>query len=293
MRSKRFLIAALALLAVFAVATWLIPASNSYLFLPDEAAPLGDRVEVEGGKPHPPGGIYFVEVVVRKASLLEEHIGALRPDGADLVPKEALVPPGSSFDDRREQNRRLMSRSQEVAAAVALRELGYDVEANPDGAEVAAVGSDTPAAGKLVPTDVIVAVDGASVRTPADLRRLIAKHEPGDSVRLGVRSGEKTRTVDVGTNQPQSALSMPVDKTSERIGDLRLVEIEPDHPGPGVEQAFDPDRPQPAQRAGDQSNFGREVPDPGHRQGCSMSNWMASSLSSALRRRRPTTFGSS
>jgi Lon-like protease len=209
-RSKRFLIAALALLAVFAVGAWLIPASDSYLFLPDEAAPLAERVDVEGGKPHPPGGIYFVEVVVRKASLLEEHFGALRPDGSDVIPKEALVPPGSSFADRREQNRRLMSRSQEVAAAVALRELGYDVEADPDGAEVAAVGSDTPAAGKLEPTDVIVAVDGAAVRTPADLRRLIAKHEPGDSVRLGVRSGEKTRTVEVDTIESPDEKGRPI-----------------------------------------------------------------------------------
>jgi PDZ domain-containing protein len=227
---RKLLLAGLVLATLFAAAVWLIPASDSYLFLPDEATPLENRIEVEGGKPHPPGGIYFVEVVIRKASLLEEHIGALRPDGADLVPKEALVPPGSTFDDRREQNRRLMSRSQEVAAAVALRELGYDVEADPDGAEVEAVGSDTPAAGKLAPTDVIVAVDGKAVRTPDDLRRLIAEREPGESVRLKVRSGDDTRTVEVDTIESPNEKGRPIVGVQvEQSADIELpldVEID-------------------------------------------------------------------
>ena len=163
--------------------------SDSYLVLPDTAKPLASRVKVEGEKPHPPGGIYYVDVVVRKASLLEELAAVARPDGADLVPEEALVPPGSNFGERRQQNLRQMDRSQEVAAAVALRELGYDVNADPEGALVVGVASDAPAAGKLEPTDVIVAVDGKPVHTPDDLRRLIATHEPGETVKLRVRRG--------------------------------------------------------------------------------------------------------
>ena len=152
-----------------------------------------------GEKPHPPGGIYYVDVIVRKASLLEDLVDAARPDGADLVPEHALVPPGSSFQDRREQNRRQMDRSEQIAAAVALRELGYDVTAEPEGALVAAVAPDAPAAGTLEPTDVIVGVDGQPVKTPDDLRRLIAKHKPGETVRLRVRAGAATRETEVGT----------------------------------------------------------------------------------------------
>ena len=96
-------------------------------------------------------------MIVRKASRLEKLLPRLRPDGADILPEEALVPPGTSIQDRRRQNLRQMDRSQEVAAAVALRELGYDVKAEPEGALVVAVASDAPAAGKLEPTDVIVA----------------------------------------------------------------------------------------------------------------------------------------
>jgi len=175
-------------------ATWFLP-SSSYLILPDGAKPLADKVKVEGAKPAMQGGgIYFVDVIIRKSSLLEELLSPLRPDGAELVPAEAIVPPGTDFEERRRQNLRQMDRSQEIAAAVALKELGRDVGSDPAGALVVAVAPDAPADGKLEATEVIVSVDGKPVKTPDDLRRLVGDREPGDQVRIGVRSGGAVRT---------------------------------------------------------------------------------------------------
>jgi Lon-like protease len=205
----RLVAGGLAIGALTVGALWLLP-SDSYLLLPDRAKPLADKVRVEGEKPHPPGGIYYTDVVVRKASLLEELVGGTRPEGADLVPEHALVPPGSDFGDRRRQNLRQMDRSQEVAAAVALRELGYDVKAEPEGALVVGVAEDVPAAGKIEPTDVIVAVDGKPVQTPEDLRRLIGERKPGDTVRLRVRRGSAVETIEVGTVPSPDDASRPI-----------------------------------------------------------------------------------
>jgi PDZ domain-containing protein len=212
---------------------WLLP-SDSYLLLPDRAKPLEEKVAVQGEK-QSPGGIYYVDVVVRKASLLEELVPAIRPEGADLVPAEALVPPGSNFGERRRQNLRQMDRSEEVAAAVALRELGYDVDAKPEGALVIAVDPDAPAAGKLQPTEVIVAVDGAPVETPDDLRRLIALHEPGETVRLRVRAGGATRVVSVGTVESPEEPGRPIVGIAvEQFADIELpIPVEIDLGGVG------------------------------------------------------------
>ena len=175
-------------------AAWFLP-SSSYLILPDGAKPLADKVKVEGAKPAMEGGgIYFVDVILRKSSLLEELLSPLRPDGAELVPTEAIVPPGTDFEERRRQNLRQMDRSQEIAAAVALKELGLDVGSDPAGALVVAVAPDAPADGKLEATDVIVSVDGKPVKTPDDLRRLVGDRKPGDQVRIGVRAGGAVRT---------------------------------------------------------------------------------------------------
>jgi PDZ domain-containing protein len=217
------LIGAGALLAVIAVgAAWLLP-SDSYLLLPDSAKPLAKLVKVEGEKPHPPGGIYYVDVVIRQASLLEELASFARPDGADLVPKQALVPPGSTFGERLRQNLQQMARSQEIAAAVALRELGYDVGAEPEGALVVAVAPGSPADGKLEATEVIVGVDGEPVKTPDGLRRLIAKHEPGETVKLSVRAGGATRNVDVGTIESAAEKGRPIIGVQvEQSADIKL-----------------------------------------------------------------------
>ncbi|HWH06085.1 MAG TPA: PDZ domain-containing protein [Gaiellaceae bacterium] len=187
-------------LALVAGASFVIPA-DGYLLLPDEAKPLADLVEIEGEREADDGdgGIYYVDVVVRKASLLEQHVPPLRPDGADLVPAHALLPPGQNFEQRRRQNLRAMDRSQEIAAAVALRELGYEVDAEPDGALVVGVAPDAPAAGKLETGDIIVAVDGEPVTSPEELREGIAGRKPGDTVELRVRADGKLRTETVGT----------------------------------------------------------------------------------------------
>ena len=133
-------------------------------------------------------------MIVRKSSLLEELIPQLRPDGSELVPAHAILPPGSDFEERRRQNLRQMDRSQEIAAAVALRELGLDVGSDPAGALIVAVAPDAPAQGKVRATEVIVAVDDKTVKTPDDLRRLISDREPGERVRVNVRAGGAVRT---------------------------------------------------------------------------------------------------
>jgi Lon-like protease len=177
---------------------WLF-SSSSFLISPDRAKPLADRVTVQGERKADDGGIYYVDVLVRRASWLEHLVPPLRPDGADLVPEDSIRPPGTSDAERRRQSLRQMARSEDVAAAVALKELGYDVEAEPDGVIVQAVRPDAPAAGILKPTDVIVRAGGRSVRTPGDLRRVVDALRPGEDVRLRVRRGDERRDVTVRT----------------------------------------------------------------------------------------------
>ena len=222
MKPVRLIVGGLILGALTIGALWLLP-SDSYLLLPDTAKPLADKVEVAGEKPHPPGAIYYVDVVVREASLLEELASAARPDGADLVPAQSLVPPGSNFGERRRQNLRAMDRSQQIAAAVALRELGYDVKAKSEGAQVVDVAPDVPATGKLEPTDVIVGVDGEVVRTPDDLRRLIAEHKAGETVRLRVRRDDATKEIKVGTIASPTEKGRPIVGIQvEQFADIKL-----------------------------------------------------------------------
>jgi PDZ domain-containing protein len=194
----RLATAGLILLVVVAAILWVTP-SSSYIFLPDEAHPVEPLVTVEGGKaPKDGGGIYFVDVFVRKATLLERILPGLH-DGSTIVPASAVRPPGISDAARRKADLRAMSRSQKVAAAVALRALGYDVETRPIGALIEQVFAGAPAEGRLHPGDVVVSVDSRRVRTRDDLRQALTRKPAGNAVRLGVRRGSALREVRLRT----------------------------------------------------------------------------------------------
>jgi PDZ domain-containing protein len=194
------MLAGLALLLV-AVVLWVWP-SDRYIFLPDVAHPVDPLVTVPS--PHEPkpdrGGIYFVDVIVRKASLLERLFPGIH-DGADLVPANEVNPPGANDSQRHLLDMQEMSRSQSIASAVALRALGRHVVARPTGVLVDAVDPNAPAAKAVHAGDRIVAVGDSPVQTLADLRRLVQSKRAATTLRLTLVEGKRRRIVTVRTTR--------------------------------------------------------------------------------------------
>ncbi len=188
---RRLLLAGAALLAVVVFALW-TTSSGEFLYVPNEARPVAGKVEVEGDTGEDAsGGIYFIDVRVRKARRLESLLPFLRPDRASLVPGHAVTPPGQTFAQWRRQARQDIERSEQIAAAVAFREAGLDVDATPRGALVEAVAIDVPAAKAVRAGDVIVEAAGQPVLTPGGLVEAMSKLEPGEPVRLRLRRDGK------------------------------------------------------------------------------------------------------
>src|SRR5207248_4807680 len=125
------------------------------------------------------GGIYYVDVIERTASLLERLFPGLR-EGSSLVQHDAITPPGVTDQQRLQADKFDMQLSQQIASAVALRALGYDVRIEQKGVRVALVYGQTHAAGKVEPGDVIVAADGKPVRSSLDLHEILARHKVGE-----------------------------------------------------------------------------------------------------------------
>ena len=142
------------------------------------------------------GGIYMVDIIVRRASLFERLFPEVH-DGAELVPEDEFNPEGLSESQRRQESLSEMSASQQIAIAVALRRLGHDVE--PLGAEVATILAGAPADGKLRVGDVIVGAKGEKVSSPEELFNVMRTHVPGTPVRLEVRRGGREQEIVVGT----------------------------------------------------------------------------------------------
>ena len=197
-RLFKYLLATGLVLAVVVVGLYVIP-SDQYIFLPDKARPLAPFVTVKGERSDKDGGgIYYVAVEVKKASILEKLFHGLH-EGSTLVPAAAIRAPGESEQQHQRVEIQAMSESQKIGAAVALRSLGYRVPVKVLGTLVAQVATDGPSAGKLEPGDRIVAIDGQPTKTAAEIRGAIAKHRPGETVEVTVRRNGAQKKVDVKT----------------------------------------------------------------------------------------------
>jgi PDZ domain-containing protein len=216
----RLLALGVVLLAVFL--GLLTVQSSDYIFLPDKAHPVAPLVKVRGGLEPQRGGVYFVDVVVRKATLLEQLFGGLH-EGADLYPASAINPPGVDDKQRRTIDLEDMKRSQVVAAAVAEKAAGKKVVMRAIGSRIIAVEPKKPADGKLEPDDVIVDLDSKRVRSPRDVFVAMKQHKVGDTVTFTIERGKKTlvekiKTVTSGAKPPRPIVGVLL----ETAYDIRL-----------------------------------------------------------------------
>jgi Lon-like protease len=210
------------LAVVTALVLYLLPSSD-YLLLPDKAHPVAPLVDVKGGKdPTGPGAIYFVDVIERRASVLESIFPGLH-SGSTLVPAREIVPPGVSDAAQRQADLREMSVSQRVAAAVALRRLGYKVTSRADGVVVLALDDQSDGVGKLRPEDVIVAIDGTPTPTIGALRKQLAKVKPGQSVSTTVERGSAKTTYTIKTmDDPREPSRAIIGFAPQQSADIKL-----------------------------------------------------------------------
>src|SRR5205814_1146028 len=173
-----FLLAAIALFILY-----LIPSNHYYVFLPDRAHPLEPLVRISGEHATASrGGVYFVDVRFRKARLLEDLLGRPLARGATLQPIRDVL--GSATEKQQQRlDVNAMQESQKIAAAVALKRLGYHVRIRPPSVVIRGVLRKAPAGRVLRPGDRLLAVDRRPVHSLCGLHKLIASHRPGDRLR--------------------------------------------------------------------------------------------------------------
>ena len=117
----------------------------------------------------------------------EALIGWMAPTGA-VVPRESVYGPQTSGDEVEQRNDQLFALSQSDAIAAAMGELGIPTERH---VVVTLVGGGTPADGIVQAGDIIVAVDGQAVQTPAEVSAAVRSRQVGDTVILDVLRAEE------------------------------------------------------------------------------------------------------
>ncbi len=113
-----------------------------------------------------------------RMNLVEAVYGWLAHDNK-VVPHDTLYPNGKTEEQSTQENAEEFSQSQESAKVAALKALDVPVQS---WVIVSTVLKGSPAEGTLHAGDVIKAVDGTTVKEPADVAKLVTKHKAGDKV---------------------------------------------------------------------------------------------------------------
>jgi PDZ domain-containing protein len=148
-------------------------------------------ITVKGAETYPTSGsLDFTTVRVLggpgdKVNAWEVLWAAIDPS-TEVYDEELLFPKGVTSKQVEEENTAEMVGSQQEAIAVALKALGKPVT---ERVTIAKVAEDAPSADLLKQDDQVVAVDGQQITTSEDVRTVIQKHQPGETVDLQLRRG--------------------------------------------------------------------------------------------------------
>lgn len=177
-----------------------------------------------------------------KMNIVEAVYGWLAHDNK-VVPHDTLYPDGKTEEQSTQENAEEFSQSQESAKVAALKELDVPVKSF---VIVSTVVKDSPAEGILHAGDVIKAVDGTTVKEPADVADLVTKHKAGEKVVFTIvpakeqaaaekeqRTATKTEDVAVTTKESDDdgekraivGISAGTDHTFPFTIDIKLADV--------------------------------------------------------------------
>lgn len=195
-RVSTVLLGAIPVIALAGLVSWNhIPGTDISLAVPYAAqgpGPVIDTLgEVDGkqvidisGAPtddNSAGELNMTTVAVRTNMSLLQALTLWATTDDQFVPIDELFPPGASEEDISRSNQIAFNTSEANATVAALRHLHKPMQV-----EVAGVLEGSAAEGVLKEGDVLRAVDGTEVDTPADVRDLVTARAPGETMRFTV-----------------------------------------------------------------------------------------------------------
>ena len=169
-------------------------------------------IEVDGAEAFDPDGELFFLTISRPSDSLTilEFLEAWRDPEIDIVERDAVIPAGQTSDERRRQNLELMMNSQQIAVAVALDRLGYEVEVVGTGALVAEVLEGSGGFGIVEVNDIVTAIDGMPVEFVEELITEVRSREVGDTVVLTISRDDELLDVQVVLGESETDPDLPI-----------------------------------------------------------------------------------
>ena len=122
-------------------------------------------------------------------------------NSVDLYPREVILPKGVTPEELSQISIQNMKTSENVAIAVALTYIGYDIGSKGDGVSVVGILDDSPVKDKLLKGDVLNSINGEEISSATEFIATLRRYQIGDFVTIGLErdfDGE-TKNIEVET----------------------------------------------------------------------------------------------
>ena len=143
-------------------------------------------IEIEGANAYDYQGNLYQLTVRRDEANYFTYIWAKVDNSVDLYSREVILPKGVTPQELSEISMQNMKTSENVAIAVALNFLDYEIQTQGDGVLVVGVMDDSPVAGKLLKEDLIISINNEVINSTTEFIALLRTYEIGDMVSIGL-----------------------------------------------------------------------------------------------------------
>ena len=188
------IVGSLLVMGILMVVAWNI--ELPYLaFSSGPVSDAADAIVAEEVEVFPPEGeLLMLTVVSQDVNIFEALIAAIDPT-IDLVRREAYRPPGESDEEYRNRVLDQMSDSHRVSIAIALQELGYEMQ--PTGVLVVGVAEGKAVSQVLAVGDIIDTINGLPVTSLSDISAALNMLDVGDVIELEITREGSVQVVEI------------------------------------------------------------------------------------------------
>ena len=145
------------------------------------------------------GSLYQLTVRRDEANVLI-YIWSLVNDSYDLYPREVILPDGVTPKELSEISIQNMRTSENVAIAVALKNVGYEILSKGDGVAVVGILDDSPVKDKLKKGDLLNSINNKDISSATEFISTLRTYSIGETVSIGllreIDGNKKTLTIE-------------------------------------------------------------------------------------------------
>ena len=168
---------------------------SDYYFM-SPGPPYQWNIEIENVQTYEYEGNLYQLTVRRDEANYFVYAWARLNSQIDLYPREVILPDGVTPQELSEISIQNMMTSENVAIAVALDSLNYDIQSEGDGVLVVGLLDDSPVKDKLIKNDLIVSINNELVKSVSEFISMLRTYEIGDIVNIGLIRNEQELNIE-------------------------------------------------------------------------------------------------